>query len=145
RRRGLFKLLDTRRHHLRQTARTGPAPIEAADELPVHQHPIALGDAVECLYTDRRVPGGDRQGEEALACLRNGEPELGDLVTGRHPALHRIRGDAARQYHDVHRDHGSPFRLGTLPTVTDTPVRDSLAVDTTTTNHPPGAAGIRTI
>jgi hypothetical protein len=49
------------------------------------------------------MPGGDREGEEALPRLRNGEPEFGDLVAGRHPTLHRIRGDAARQHHDVHR------------------------------------------
>jgi hypothetical protein len=34
-------------------------------------------------------------------------PKLGDLVAGRHPALHRIRGDVARQYHDVHRGEGT--------------------------------------
>jgi glyoxylase-like metal-dependent hydrolase (beta-lactamase superfamily II) len=111
----------------------------------VHQHPVAFGDAIECLHADRRMPGGDREGEEALPRLRNGEPELGDLVAGRHPTLHRIRGDAARQHHDVHRNHGSPLSIRTIAAVTDTPVRHFVDVGTAATDHPLAADAIRTI
>ncbi len=30
------------------------------------------------MYSDRLAPGGDREGEETLAGLRNGEPQLGE-------------------------------------------------------------------
>jgi len=46
----------------------------------MHEHPIAFDDLIERSGADRGVPGRDREGEEASARLRNGEPELGDLV-----------------------------------------------------------------
>jgi hypothetical protein len=46
----------------------------------VHEHSITFGDLVERSGSDRGVPSRDREGEEASARLRNGEPELGDLV-----------------------------------------------------------------
>jgi hypothetical protein len=42
----------------------------------VHEDAIALGDPVQRARTDRGVPRRDREREEALARLRNGEPEL---------------------------------------------------------------------
>ena len=54
-----------------------------------------------CSGADRGVPCRDREGEEALARLRNGEPELGHLVARRHPAQDRIGGDGAREHHHV--------------------------------------------
>jgi hypothetical protein len=46
----------------------------------VHEHGIALDDAVESARSDRGVPRRDREGEVASADLRNGDPELGDLM-----------------------------------------------------------------
>jgi hypothetical protein len=45
----------------------------------VHEDAIALGNPVQRVRSDRSVPRRDREGEEALARLRNGEPELHDL------------------------------------------------------------------
>jgi hypothetical protein len=39
---------------------------------------VALGDPVDRPRPDRGVPRRDREGEETLARLRNGEAELGD-------------------------------------------------------------------
>ena len=119
---GLVKLLDAARDHLGEAASPGTAPIEPADELPVHQHPIALGDAIERRCADRGVPRRDREGEEALARLGNGEPELGHLVTRRHPAVNRIGGDGAREHDDVDGDHKGPpsCSMATLTATSDT-------------------------
>jgi hypothetical protein len=63
---------------------------------------VALGVCPSGSATDRGVPRGDGQGEEALASLRNGEPQLGDLVAGRHPALHQIGRHGALEDHHAH-------------------------------------------
>jgi hypothetical protein len=57
--------------------------VEASDELPVHEDAIALGDAVPRVRSDRGVPRRDREKEEALARLRNGEPQLGQPISSR--------------------------------------------------------------
>jgi hypothetical protein len=75
----LLQTFDPGGDDLRHAARAGTAPVEAADELPVHEDAISLGDPVERVRSDRGVPRRDREGEEALARLRNGEPELGQL------------------------------------------------------------------
>ena len=45
----------------------------------MHEDAITFGYPVQRVRTDRCVPRGDREGEEALARLRNGEPKLRDL------------------------------------------------------------------
>jgi hypothetical protein len=52
-------------------------------------------------HADRGVPRRDRQGEETPSRLRNGESELGHLVSRRHPTLNRIGRHGARQHDDV--------------------------------------------
>ena len=46
----------------------------------MHEHTIDFGDFIERSGADRGVPGRDREREEALAGLRNGEPKVGDLI-----------------------------------------------------------------
>jgi hypothetical protein len=46
----------------------------------MHEDAVTLGDPVQRMSTDRGVPRGDREGEEALARLRNGKPELRDPI-----------------------------------------------------------------
>jgi hypothetical protein len=58
---GLFELLDPRGHHLRQAPGSGSAPIEPSDEMPVHEHGVALGDPVDGARADRGVPRRDRR------------------------------------------------------------------------------------
>jgi hypothetical protein len=70
-------------------------------------------------FADRGMPCRDREGEEALARLRNGEPELGHLVSRRHPALDRLRRDGAREHPD-----GSVYGTGALTPKTS-PRRDA--------------------
>jgi hypothetical protein len=59
---GLFELLDSRGHHLRQAPCPGSAPEEPPDELSVHEHGVALGDPVDGARPDRGVPALDRIG-----------------------------------------------------------------------------------
>jgi hypothetical protein len=59
-------------------ARSGP--VEAPDELPVHEDRVALGDRVHRRTTDRGVSRRDREGEETSARLRNGDTQFGDLM-----------------------------------------------------------------
>jgi hypothetical protein len=77
----------------------------------------------------RRMPGGGREGEEALACLRNGEPELGEpkypvkvVGTATSPGFteQRVPGGGVRwvkpplvlatfpEVHDAHHVHADP-------------------------------------
>jgi hypothetical protein len=63
---------------LGEAPRPCPARVEPTDELPVHKNRVALGDALQRSLADRGVPRRDREREEALAGLRNGEPELGE-------------------------------------------------------------------
>src|SRR5262245_45642061 len=121
---GPFELLDPGRHHLGEAPSPRSAPVEPPHELTVHQHGVALGDALEGARADRGVPRRDRQGEEALARLRNGETELGDLVAGRHPALDRIGRKRAGQHDDVdgHHDPSLP-RAGPYPPPPTAPAR----------------------
>jgi hypothetical protein len=56
----------------------GSAPVEATDELAVHQHVVALGDGLQDALAHVLVPDRDGEREETLARFRNGESELGD-------------------------------------------------------------------
>jgi hypothetical protein len=42
------------------------APVEAADELPMHEDAIALGDPVQRVRSDRGVARGDREARRRL-------------------------------------------------------------------------------
>ena len=55
----------------------GAAPVEATNEMAVDQHLVALGDALQRPLADGRMPHREEE-EEALAHLRNREPELGE-------------------------------------------------------------------
>lgn len=61
-----LELLDARRDHLGESPRSCSAPVEPPDEVPVHEHRVALRDALERSLADRGVPRRDREGEEAL-------------------------------------------------------------------------------
>src|SRR5215211_2623386 len=80
---GRLELLDAAGHDLREAPSPRSAPVEPPDELAVHEHGIALRDALDRASADRRMPRGDRQGKETLARLRNREAELGDVVARR--------------------------------------------------------------
>lgn len=67
----------------------------------MHEHGVTLGDPVDGARTDRGVPRRDREGKEAPSRLRNGQPDLRDLVSRRHPALDRIGRDRASKHDDV--------------------------------------------
>ena len=70
---------DTRGDDLREASRPGTAPVEPANQLPVHQDRVALGDRVQHRTTDRGVPRRDREGEETSSRLRNEDALLDDL------------------------------------------------------------------
>ena len=84
---------DTRGDHLGEAPRPGSAPVEAANELSVHEDRITLGDRVQHRTTDRGVPRRDREREQAPACLRNGNAKLGDLM---YPVGYEVRRSSAR-------------------------------------------------
>jgi hypothetical protein len=54
------------------------------------------------------VPDRDGERQVTPSRFRNGESELGDLVTRRHAAFDRIGGYGAREHHDVDRHHPTP-------------------------------------
>ena len=53
---------------------------------------------MSCSALEPTVACRDREGEEAPACLRNREPELGDLVTRGHPPFDRVGRDGEREH-----------------------------------------------
>ena len=75
----------------------------------MHEHGVTFRDALQGSLSDRGVPRRDREGEEALAHLRNGEPQFGYFVSRWHPAFDRLGGNGTREDYDVDSDHGSPF------------------------------------
>jgi hypothetical protein len=60
-----LELLDAGGDHLGQAASPGSAPVEATDELPVHQDVVALGDRPQDPLPHVLVPDRDGEGGDA--------------------------------------------------------------------------------
>src|SRR4051812_16754484 len=126
-----FQPSKTRGDDLGETPRACSGPVEPPDELPVHEDRIALGGRIHRCTADRGVPRRDREGEETSARLRNGDTQLGDLVTRRHAPGDRIGRHGPRQHHDVDREHVRPLPRQTLAGGSDTRITVTAWIRTT--------------